>query len=385
MKLKINGREYEIEKQEGLRVFKAAKNVGVDIPNFTIDENCHFNAAFDEPEDYEYSLKDMSVVEINGKLVRSYEVEAEDGMEIWTDSPKCKARRKEILGKVVSFHPLDCVNCVKLGDCKLQRYCDMYGVKEGTEKVSYIKRPKDMSNRFYFQEFDKCIRCGRCVKVCKDKVGVEALEMVQDGKMRYVVPNLDSKLWKERIGKENPSGKEKVMAIIDGKVSMADSTRCVSCGNCVSVCPVGAIMPKSENDFRAWETKKTITTCTYCGVGCQIEYSVKNGKIVDAKPANGPSNEALLCVKGKFGYDFINHKDRLKHPMIRKNGKLVEATWEEALDLAASKIKEARDTYGPDSVAGFSSARTVNEDNYLFQKMLRAAVGTNNVDHCARL
>lgn len=96
MKLKINGREYEIEKQEGMRVFKAAKNVGVDIPNFTIDENCHFNAAFDEPEDYEYSLKDMSVVEINGKLVRSYEVEAEDGMEIWTDSPKCKARRKEI-------------------------------------------------------------------------------------------------------------------------------------------------------------------------------------------------------------------------------------------------------------------------------------------------
>ena len=133
------------------------------------------------------------------------------------------------------------------------------------------------------------------------------------------------------------------------------------------------------------ETKKVVTTCAYCGVGCQIEYSVRNGKIVDAKPANGPSNQGLLCVKGKFAFDFINHKDRLKYPMVRKNGKLVRASWEEALNTVAKKITEVKAEFGPDAIAGFSSARTVNEDNYLFQKFLRAAVGTNNVDHCARL
>jgi formate dehydrogenase major subunit len=182
--------------------------------------------------------------------------------------------------------------------------------------------------------------------------------MVQKGNVAYVVPN--------------------------GGDCMAETT-CVSCGNCVSVCPVGALMPKSQHEFREWEVQKIQTTCAYCGVGCQIEFSVKDGVLVDAKPANGPSNQGLLCVKGKFAYDFINHKDRLKVPMVRKNGVLVESTWEEALGIVAEKILEVKEEYGPDAIAGFSSARTVNEDNYLFQKFLRAAVGTNNVDHCARL
>jgi formate dehydrogenase major subunit len=214
--------------------------------------------------------------------------------------------------------------------------------------------------------------------------------MVKEGDIGYVLPNIPDEVYRKKLGlKDNAevSVSMKLKAYNDGVVGMSD-TGCVSCGNCVSVCPVGALMPKSENEFRDWETKKVVTTCTYCGVGCQIEYSVKDGKIVDAKPANGPSNQGLLCVKGKFAYDFVNHKDRLVHPMIRKNGKhspLVQVSWEEALDFAANKIKEIRDTYGPDSIAGFSSARTINEDNYLFQKMLRAAIGTNNVDHCARL
>jgi len=196
------------------------------------------------------------------------------------------------------------------------------------------------------------------VRICRELVGVNALVMAQKGNIAYVMPN--------------------------GGKTMAE-TGCVSCGNCVSVCPVGALMPKSQHFFREWETKKVVTTCAYCGVGCQIEYSVRNNKIVDAKPANGPSNQGLLCVKGKFAYDFINHKDRLKHPMIRKNGKLVRASWDEALRLVSSKIKAVKEQDGPDAIAGFSSARTVNEDNYLFQKMMRAAIGTNNVDHCARL
>ena len=144
-------------------------------------------------------------------------------------------------------------------------------------------------------------------------------------------------------------------------------------------------MSKSKHKFRSWQVQKVQTTCTYCGVGCQIEYSVKDGVIVDAKGADGPSNHGLLCVKGRYAYDFVNHKDRLKVPLVRKNGVLTETTWEEALGIVADKILEVKETYGPDAIAGFSSARTVNEDNYLFQKFMRAAVGTNNVDHCARL
>lgn len=311
-------------------------------------------------------------------------------MEVFTESEKVVNARKEILKSMVSIHPMDCVNCVKLGACKLQKYCEMYGIKDKEKETPHIVRNKDMSNRFYYQELEKCIRCGKCVKTCRQLVGVNALTMVKVGDIGYVLPNISDEVYKEKLGirgDKEITAEMKLKAYNDGVVGMSD-TGCVSCGNCVSVCPVGALMPKSENEFRDWETKKVVTTCTYCGVGCQIEYSVKDGKIVDAKPANGPSNQGLLCVKGKFAYDFVNHKDRLVHPMIRKGGKhspLVQVSWEEALDFAANKIKEVRDTYGPDAIAGFSSARTINEDNYLFQKMLRAAIGTNNVDHCARL
>ena len=136
-------------------------------------------------------------------------------------------------------------------------------------------------------------RCGKCVRTCRELVGINALAMAQRGAVAYVVPN--------------------------GGDTMAE-TACVSCGNCVSVCPVGALMPKSLHEFREWETQKVRTTCAYCGVGCQIDFSVKDGVIVDAKPANGPSNQGLLCVKGKFAYEFINHEDRLKYPMIRRMG-----------------------------------------------------------------
>lgn len=355
--LKINNRVVEVE--EGSTILQAAKKLGIFIPTFCFDDfermpakhcsNCH-----------EYGDCKMCSCEVEGEgsLLTACNTEAKDGMVVWTESPEVKKARVNILNRMIATHPLDCVNCKKLGSCKLQKYCEMYGVKDPEYVIPYEHREKDLSNRFYFQEMDKCIRCGKCVRTCRELVGVNALQMVQKGNVAYVVPN--------------------------GGDCMAETT-CVSCGNCVSVCPVGALMPKSQHEFREWEVQKIQTTCAYCGVGCQIEFSVKDGVLVDAKPANGPSNQGLLCVKGKFAYDFINHKDRLKVPMVRKNGVLVESTWEEALGIVAEKILEVKEEYGPDAIAGFSSARTVNEDNYLFQKFLRAAVGTNNVDHCARL
>ena len=386
VKLTINGRQVEVE--NGSTILKAAMKLGISIPTFCHDEYDRLSGC--DCSEYE-GLGGCKICscEVVGKndLVTACDTVAENGMEVLTESKKVKDKRKEVLKKIVSIHPMDCVNCVKLGACKLQKYCELYGIKDKEVDAQYEKRGKDMSNRFYFQEMDKCIRCGKCVKTCKELVGVHALTTCKVGDLTYVIPNIKSSVYKEKLGKEQPTAKEKLIAYREGKIGMAD-TECVSCGNCVSVCPVGALMPKSENEYREWETKKVVTTCTYCGVGCQIEYSVKDGKIVDAKPANGPSNQALLCVKGKFAFDFVNHKDRLIHPMIRKGGKhspLVQVSWEEALDFAANKIKAVKEEFGGDAIAGFSSARTINEDNYLFQKMMRAAFGTNNVDHCARL
>jgi formate dehydrogenase major subunit len=144
-------------------------------------------------------------------------------------------------------------------------------------------------------------------------------------------------------------------------------------------------MPKSKEKFRTWELKRVKTTCSYCGVGCQMELLVKGNKVVGVEPVNVEPNDGLLCVKGKFGYKFIDHPDRLKTPFIRKEGKLVEATWDEAYHLIAEKVLETKEKYGPDALGGFSSARCTNEENYLFQKLFRAVIGTNNVDHCARL
>ena len=357
IKLKINGRVVEVE--PGSTILQAAQKLGIFIPTFCNDDlgrltakycmNCH-----------EFGDCKMCSCEVEGyvSLLTACNTPAQEGMVVWTESEEVKTARISILLRLLATHPLDCMNCGKLGDCKLQKYCEMYGVTGPAYQMPYMHREKDMSSRFYFQEMDKCIRCGKCIRICRELVGMNALAMAQRGNMAYVVPN--------------------------HALRKADSA-CVSCGNCVSACPVGALMPKSQQHFRRWETEKVITTCPYCGVGCQIEYAVRNGKIVEAMPVKGPSNQGLLCVKGKFAFDFVNHKDRLKYPMIRKNGKLVRASWNEALNTVARKINEVKAEYGPDAIAGFSSARTTNEENYLFQKFMRAAVGTNNVDHCARL
>jgi len=357
IKLKINNRVVEVE--EGSTILQAAKANGIFIPTFCQDDYGRLPAKHcSNCTEYGDCKICSCKVEGESSLLTACNTVAEDGMVVWTETEEVKEARREILIRMLAMHPLDCVNCKKLGECKLQRYCEMYGVKEPRYTVEYKHREKDMSNRYYFQEMDKCIRCGKCVRTCRDLVGINALKMIQKGAYAYVVPN--------------------------GGDCMAE-TDCVSCGNCVSVCPVGALMPKSQHEFRYWETKKVRTTCAYCGVGCQIDFYVKDGVIVDAKPANGPSNQGLLCVKGKFAYDFVNHKDRITKPLVRKNGKLVETSWEEALQVVADKILEIKKEFGPDAIAGFSSARTINEDNYMFQKFLRAAVGTNNVDHCARL
>jgi predicted molibdopterin-dependent oxidoreductase YjgC len=176
----------------------------------------------------------------------------------------------------------------------------------------------------------------------------------------------------------------KIATPYDGPLS---KETCEFCGECVAVCPVGALTEKSRAGAgREWDFKKVRTICPYCGVGCTLELSVANGRIVrSTAPEDEGTNEGSLCVKGRFGLEFVNHPDRLKTPLVRKDGELVESTWDEALGIVADKLTGIKGKSGPDSIGFFSSAKATNEENYIFQKFARAVVGTNNIDHCAHL
>jgi formate dehydrogenase major subunit len=288
-------------------------------------------------------------------------------MVIKTNSNKVIAARREVLEKLVWGHPEDCVDCFKTADCKLHNYCGEYEVtnRGGADLKEKELYPIDNTNLFFNIDPNKCISCNLCVKVCDELQDRSSLEMNNEGYISR--KSITSDMNSNRL-------------------------ECNDCGNCVSICPTGALMPKQYNvefaemhDTEAMEQKKVKTTCSYCGVGCQLELSVENNRVMDVKPVNVLPNTGLLCVKGKFGFKFINHPDRLKTPLIRKNGELIEATWEEALTLITHKSKELKSKYGGNVFGGLSSARCTNEENYLFQKLIRGGFGTNNIDHCARL
>lgn len=345
--LKING--FPVQVENSATILEAANKLGIDIPTF-----CH------DPRLRPDGACRICTVEVEGspKLPTACTTPVMEGMSIWTESPSVVEARKEILQLLLSKHPLDCLTCENAGNCKLQDLCYKYDIKEPAYTAPTTSYPIDDSNPFYYYEADKCISCGRCVRVCNELQNTNAISMIERGSATRVSPPF-----------EMPLGE----------------SECVSCGNCVSVCPVGALMPKAKEKFRYWETQKVTTTCAYCGVGCQMNLLIKDNKVVEVEPAMGPSNEGLLCVKGKFAYNFVNHPDRLKTPLIRRNGKLEEATWEEAFEVVVNKIKDTKEEFGPDAIAAFSSARGLNEENYLMTKLMRAVIGTNNVDHCARL
>lgn len=343
----INSEKYQVE--DGITVLQACEKVGISIPTLCYDDRLEPHAACR-----------LCVVEVKGKgsLQTSCSTKVKDGMVVETHNEKVRNTRKDILDLLFSNHPQDCLTCEKSGDCKLQDYCYEYGVERGSyvgEKKNY---PIDDSNHFYTYDPNKCILCEKCVRVCNELQCSNA------------------------IGLENRGFDTKVVAPFDMGL---ENSKCVSCGNCVSVCPVGALMPKKKEKYRPWDVRKVRTTCSYCGVGCQMELLVKGDKVVGVEPADGKSNNGLLCVKGRFAYSFINHPDRLKTPLIKRDGKFEEATWDEAFDLITTKINEIKDENGPEAFAGLTSARCTNEENYLFQKLFRAVIGTNNVDHCARL
>ena len=342
--LTINGQSIEVE--EGSTILEAAKKLGIFIPTF-----CH------DPRLAPVGACRMCLVEVERAraLMAACCVPVMEGMVVHTDTERVHAARKENLQLLLANHPLDCLTCEKTGNCRLQEYCYLYGISESEYQGARKDYERDESNPFFIRDLNKCILCGLCVRVCHEINGAGAIDFINRGFEAKVTPAFDDPL------EESP---------------------CVFCGMCVDICPVGALTPKqSIRQGRPWELHMVRAICPYCGTGCGLELYVKDNKVVGVKgDPSSPVSRGQTCVKGHFGLDFLHSPERLQKPLIRRNGKLVETSWDEALSFIAIKLKGLKG----EELAGLSSARATNEENYLFQKFLRV-LGTNNVDHCARL
>ncbi len=378
--LKIDDKKVTVRKLS--TILDAARKLDIPMPTL-----CH------HPELSPYGGCRLCIVEIKGspKPVAACTTFAREGMEVITTSPNLEKLRRTTLELILSDHPNDCMVCERAGDCKLQELAYLYGIKENRFKGERRIYTKKDNNPFLERDMEKCILCGQCVRICDEIQGVGAIDFAYRGLKTKICPPFEKDL------------------------------NCEFCGQCVAVCPTGALTGKMWTNKGRQNFIEVDTICPYCGCGCNLTLYVKRNKIIRVSSKEDTINEGWLCAKGRFGYGFVHSPDRLKKPLIRiapkeqsaislqqsnppippftKGGygginnssqftihdsRFKEVSWEEAFDYIAKRLKETKEKYGPDSISGLSSARCTNEENYLFQKFMRAVIGTNNVDHCAR-
>ena len=286
-----------------------------------------------------------------------------EGMSVTTHSAFLENLRRETLKLLLLRHPMNCSACELNGSCELQDLTHEYDITH-QDLHSYEIAPIDFGPAPWATSLityhpRRCILCGRCVKACEEITEVGAINFAGRGANAIIAPVQDT-------GNFRPD--------------------CVSCGECMAVCPVNALTETfGRPKGKPWETRKVRTVCGYCGCGCELELNVVHNHVVGVTPSAGGVNDGALCAKGRFGYEFTNHADRLTEPMIKRNGYWEEVNWDEALDYVAERLIKIRAQSGADAIGALGSARCTNEENYLFQKLMRGVIGTNNIDHCARL
>src|SRR6266550_2296059 len=358
----------EVEAQPGETIWQVANRQGIEIPHlcwlpkpgYRADGNCR-----------------ACMVEIEGErvLAASCVRKPAPGMKVLTASERGRFSRKMVFELLVGDQPLR-VAAHDPGS-RLWQWADKLGVADSRFPRHAAPAP-DRSHPAMAVQLDACIQCNLCVRACREVQVNDVIGMAGRGHSEKIVFDFDD--------------------------PMGNST-CVACGECVQACPTGALMPSTLVDAANVRTqfpdRQVDSVCPYCGVGCQLTYHIKNDKLINVVGRNGPANENRLCVKGRFGFDYVSHPHRLTQPLIRKDGipkhahdsvdpanpwtHFRPASWDEALDRAAAGLKTIRDRDGSKALAGFGSAKASNEEAYLFQKLVRAGFGTNNVDHCTRL
>jgi formate dehydrogenase major subunit len=295
------------------------------------------------------------------RVVASCHTPMTAGLHIFTESKKVRALRKNIVELVLTDHPLDCLTCEVNGNCELQTVAAKVGIRgvRYPAGANHLDRKKDLSHPYMTSDLSKCINCSRCVRACDEIQGQFVLSMHGRGFNARIIKGFDTTF------EESP---------------------CVSCGACSQACPTSAISDRFQSKSIE-ATKKARTVCTYCGVGCNLSVATKGNEVLSIQaPVDAEVNHAHTCLKGRYAFKFYNHKDRLRKPLIRQpDGSFAEATWDEAYDHIFANLTRIKSEHGGQAIAGISSARCTNEENYLMQKFIRAVMGTNNIDCCARV
>jgi formate dehydrogenase major subunit len=350
--LTIDG--FDVTVPEGTSIMRAAMEAGFKIPKLCASDNLE---AFGSCR--------VCLVEIEGRsgTPASCTTPVAAGMKVATSNDRLRRLRRGVMELYISDHPLDCLTCSANGNCELQDTAGEVGLREvryGYDGANHLKQAKDQSNPYFDFDPSKCIVCSRCVRACEEVQGTFALTVDHRG--------FDSK-------------------IAAGMGESFLTSECVSCGACVQACPTATLMEKKVVEIGMPE-HSVVTTCAYCGVGCQFKAEMRGQELVRMVPyKEGKANRGHSCVKGRFAWGYANHRERITVPMVRERitDPWRETTWDEAIGRVASEFKRIQAQYGRNSVGGITSSRCTNEETYLVQKLVRAGFGNNNVDTCARV